>query len=206
MEATGSPAQNFAQSKPSAEPSKAVRHPVRKGPTQLPIRVTRRPPTVGARRLRPGKESASASRRTQRPRRGARGCRRLARRVSALQTLGAPRTGRLRKRVLDGAGARPEPRRTSASVRPASRTVWTSSVPEKVQQSYPCAAVRLEKHIGDRPIWWRSSAATASLELKLWLGPSFVPRPRTQSPLGAGDGRKRAHSALRNTSGAANQV
>ena len=93
-----------------------------------------------------GKEPSSASRRTQRPRRGARGRRRLARRVSALETLGAPRTGRLRKHVLDGAGARPEPRRTAASFRPASRTVWTSSVSKKVLRSCRCAAVRLETY------------------------------------------------------------
>jgi len=53
-------------------------------------------------------------------------------RLGRSATPGAPRTGRLRKRVLDGAGARLEPRRTSTSVRPASRTVWTSIISKKV--------------------------------------------------------------------------
>ena len=137
-----------------------------------------------------GKESPSASRRTQRPRRRARGRRRLARRVSALQTLGAPRTVRLRKRVLDGAGARPEPRRTSTSVRPASRTPWTPLRPEYCQASCRCAAVRPEKPLGERQRRCHSSAATPSPAKRFRLQGSIGPLSRLQSALGA-DGRCR---------------
>ena len=143
-----------------------------------------------------GKEPSSASRRTQRPRRGARGRRRLARRVSALETLGAPRTGRLRKRVLDGAGARPEPRRTSTPVRPSSRTPWTSLRPEYCQASCRCAAVRPEKPLGDRQGGCHSSAATTSPAKRFRLQGSLGSPSRFQSVLVPAGAQRRRESAI----------
>ena len=171
---------------------------MRKGPTQLPIRVTRRPPTVGARRLRPVKSHL----RPPGGRRGPGGARegvggwRAASRHS--KPSGRPPAGRPRNGALGAAGARSTGRRREKSVRPPIRVPPTASRPEKVQVRCRCAAARLEKPLGDRKRWWPSAAATRRPRPIFWLGRSLGPPRRSQSSLGAGGGREvpNAHNPM----------